>query len=687
MLSEFVNLNDRHDYVEYLRFSDDAQNERSIDQQHDEIERVLAKLGYRWNRLRSYADRGESGKRQNREQFLRMVRDIEAGIIKPRFILTDTSERCGRNDQIGPLLQTLKRKYGVMRLVAALNFSPPTGVAGVVTEAFENVRAQTENMTKSHQVARGMRDLVVQGFWPGGPVPFGYQLKKEVVRVGGRDKFRSRLALDPNSIWIRQRVIRQAAEGMSPLFITRGLNEDTDIPDVHKPFDESHVRRMVTDTIAIGVFRYPKVERDIIADINVSRRRLVEDVKSYENFVEPCVDRELFERAQSVCQNRRQPSTSSNPYRNCVRGLKVTSPLAGLVFCSQCGRRMTPISSGRKSKAGTSYRYYHCQRARSGACSNKRHVDRTQLEASVIQLLRNQLLPVNGNAVPEWFAPFVEQVRELLKQYESEDGSPVESLRHQVEDLNAKISGWSASLGDPKLAEAVRRQLEGELEQALADRDELITRIRVAESDAKVAEQLLDPGEVLNELKVLEQTLSTDNPALTNVELLKHIIRIVCYPDGAVVLEGTNVGLFPGLSELSVVQSTGVPAAAAGAPLPFTASSRSSHVGPRRLTPRDTGQSILDDKDDDLGGRRHDALKVDRYDHLAPEFCWEARILIEERKPQSQTDSERIIVYKKAHPKMPLYKVADHFGRTPWFIRQAMKHAQHGVEPSDPIAG
>src|SRR4051812_13093537 len=95
-----------HDYAVYLRMSSELQNEKSPDAQKREIDSTVRRLGCPWREVAAYRDDAKSGRRiGNRPDFVRMLRDIETGVLQVDFILVDTKERFGRMDELDEVLR------------------------------------------------------------------------------------------------------------------------------------------------------------------------------------------------------------------------------------------------------------------------------------------------------------------------------------------------------------------------------------------------------------------------------------------------------------------------------------------------------------------------------------------------------------------------------------------------------
>ena len=169
----------------YLRMSSDKQNPKSPKQQKDRIETIIKNRNLPWRIIAVYQDDAKSGKSvRNRPGFMKMINDIETGAIAIDAILVDTIERFGRMEDLDNRRKRLYNKHGVLVLSADRNFADPYSAEGRAMTAVENLRAHDANRIKANDVVRGKIGAIEQGFWPGGPVPYGFQL--ELVHIERR---------------------------------------------------------------------------------------------------------------------------------------------------------------------------------------------------------------------------------------------------------------------------------------------------------------------------------------------------------------------------------------------------------------------------------------------------------------------------------------------------------------------
>lgn len=135
-----------------------------------------------------YSDEGHSGKKiKGRQEFMRMLNDIEDGKDGVDFVLAFKLSRFGRNaaDVLSSL--QLMQDYGVNLICVedGIDSSKEAGkllisiIAAVAEMERENIRVQT--MAGREQKAR-------EGKWNGGFAPYGYRLENGELAQEKRSK-------------------------------------------------------------------------------------------------------------------------------------------------------------------------------------------------------------------------------------------------------------------------------------------------------------------------------------------------------------------------------------------------------------------------------------------------------------------------------------------------------------------
>lgn len=157
----------------YARQSLDKKDSISIESQ---IEFSKREIGDKPSR--TYKDKGYSGKNTNRPDFERLIRDIEAGIIKKVWVYK--LDRISRSVLDFCNMMLLFNKYGVEFVSCTEKFDTSTPM-GKAMLSIAMVFAQLERETTQQRVKDNYYERGKRGFYTGGPVPYG--LKKVKIKI------------------------------------------------------------------------------------------------------------------------------------------------------------------------------------------------------------------------------------------------------------------------------------------------------------------------------------------------------------------------------------------------------------------------------------------------------------------------------------------------------------------------
>jgi len=269
------------------------------------------------------------------------------------------------------------------------------------------MRASEHGRILGHNVLRGKRDAALEKHWPGGPPPFGFMLKNIMKTVKGREEVdHSILMPNPETAWIIAKLFRMAAaKSWGTTLLAKYLNGQADIPDKFKPFQPETIGYRLDNPIYFGELLYEQNATGIVDDMRVVERNADEDMLRIPEFCEPIIDRETWNQVQVVRQirrdrlaeaRRRKADSNGKQIEPPAPGLSVKYLLSGLVFCSECGLRMTTSSSSKyvtKSGETNYYVNYVCPGYLAGHCANSKSVPEKWLREVIVARIRERLFP------------------------------------------------------------------------------------------------------------------------------------------------------------------------------------------------------------------------------------------------------------------------------------------------------
>jgi transposase len=157
----------------------------------------------------------------------------------------------------------------------------------------------------------------------------------------------------------------------------------------------------------------------------------------------------------------------------------------------------------------------------------------------------------NAN-LPGWLHDLLDQVRMHLLKMDESTPDKLSALESERKAIEAKIRGFTLSLGDPELSSDLRSAIQKEWEDAIARANEIDQVSREQTSRGEQIERILDPKEILERLDRLAEVLAANNPTMGNVKLSMHIDRITCHADGTVEMKCCKLGALADAIELLV---------------------------------------------------------------------------------------------------------------------------------------
>lgn len=658
-------------YVRYGRMSTDRQNPRSPDQQFGEIARVLWRLHYPWTLVCDFRDDGISGRViKGRPGLQRMLREIKSGNLQVDVIAVDTFERFGRADELAEERRILYVRHGVLILTADSGFADPNSPQGRALSMVESMRSTEEGRIKGLNVLRGKRDAVLQGYWPGGLVPFGFRLESVMGERDGRQVvLHSVVRPDPATAWISKFVYELAYKTQwGATRIAAALNADLRISSI-KVFHASTVADILDNHLYHGDMFYGEKSVSIIDDRRVVEKNPEEDVLYVRDYCPSIVSREV---SLAVKKLRRQrgaiiAARMAKAHADCEKqiaapapGIALEYPVSGLLRCGLCNRAMTAGAGGAyETQAGEVHRYvrYRCPVHRSGACPNGIKVPEPWIRETVTQLIRTRVLEQDKRS----FQHLVELVRRHLQERIAAAPDVRPQLEKELGELQEQMSGWSQTLGKPTLSPALRSKCEADYDAALLRQQEIEQQIAGLEHLQRTHEVNIDDAAIIERLDRLATLLGGDNATATNVELSAHIDWIRAYPDGSVIVRTSRLGALAECKE--ALQSVLPVRPAAG---------DSSEVRGRR---RPRLQLVDPERShDELDWAVHNATDLDRFAGLPEELFWYDEFEIPVRKSWAETHAVAVAMCRLEG--LTHEAIAGQFEKAVPTVRAALRHAE-----------
>ena len=406
--------------VVYARFSSHRQGEQSIEGQVTEAERFAQNHGL--TIIHTYADRAQTGRNDNREQFQLMLADA----AKHKFdaLIVWKTDRIGRNKEEIALNKYHLKKNGIKIYYVAESI--PDTPEGIILESVIEGMAAYYSEQLSQNIKRGQRASAAKAQSTGGNRPLGY--------LTGSDK---KFIIDPENAPTVKLVFDLYSKGKTIAQIVSILNERGHRTLKGRPFTHNSLRTMLKNEKYIGIYTY-------------------KDEIRIENAIPPIIDVETFNKVQEMLKYNQRAAAHKNS--------KTEFLLTEKLFCGKCGAMMVGVSG--TSHTGNRHHYYYCHDQRKKLC-NKKPVRQAWIEnlvlEHVIKLVQDEEL--------------LEYIAENTYNYyiaQNTDTAYTKSLQKNLADVENSISNLVKAIEQGIFNEATKKRMDeldeqkAEIESALA---------------------------------------------------------------------------------------------------------------------------------------------------------------------------------------------------------------------------
>ena len=422
-----------------------------------------------------YIDDGFTGTDFDRPGFMRLKADIESGLVN--CVIVKDLNRFGRNYTVGgDLIDNYFARKNVRFI--ALNNGVDTAddhmnaATRCISIGVTNVINESYSAMTSVSIRGTLNNHRKQGKFIGAFACYGYRKNPDDNHC---------LIIDEEAAEVVRTIYQKFIGGMSLIGITKELNA-LGIPNPtlykqQKGFNfhardgkndglwcDRTVRRILQNQMYIGNM-VQGVNKTVSYKVHECKAVPKEDWIVVEHTHEPIIDRETFDKAQSLF-NRHIRSSPVN---------KQTDLFAGLVRCADCGAVMSKKTN--KLPYGT-YRYYKCStKRRQGRCTN--HTIRIDKLEQVVLTYLQKMIDLA-----------VEYDRVMAQLQNSRNASESDSLQRALEDRQRErekclktmldlYPDWKANL----ITQEEYRLLKANLSDKIAKLDEMIEKLTQSQNE------------------------------------------------------------------------------------------------------------------------------------------------------------------------------------------------------------
>jgi DNA invertase Pin-like site-specific DNA recombinase len=502
----------------YARYSSDAQNPRSLDDQVYECKACASNRGWVVDSQHIYLDAALSGADTNRPAYLQLKRAALDGQFE--HIVVDDLSRLGRDMAESATIFRELTELGVS-LVAVADGIDTSNPSAKIPFYFKGMMNEMFLDDMKAKIVRGLKGQVLRGYSPGGRV-YGYKTKQILDPSGATDKFGRpkrlgcEVMIDQKQAKIVQHIFEMKVAGLGYRTIADHLNQKNE-PSPHSGcgqragfWSRSTIRSIILQRKYMGDWTWNKTRwlKRTQGSTRIKKDRPPSEWVRFQSEALRIISDELWQSVHSKAIKSRQPKPGP-------RGRYL---LSGLLKCDRCGASLVIQNSGISS-------VYICGGYRNGGtsvCSNNHRLSRFVLEGSFCEELRQIL--VSPTLLEDLASRVKKSIRERLATGQSQE----KDMRRRRRQIDGRLNNLVGLVETGDVSKAISRrilELEREIETI----------------DTNLARTSHSPG-------------SLPTIALGTVEAkLKDLCRLLNAPDGTPGVQKQAIkNLFP--DRLSVVQ-------------------------------------------------------------------------------------------------------------------------------------
>jgi site-specific DNA recombinase len=325
-----------------------------------------------------YSDEGFSGKNiQGRQEFQRMLGDIQDGKDGVSYVLVFKLSRFGRNaaDVLNSL--QLMQDFGV-NLICVEDGIDSSKDAGKLMISVLSAVAEIERENIRTQTMAGREQKAREGKWNGGFAPYGYKLENGELLIAEDEVEVVRVIYDR---YIHTNDgIQGVAKYMNSHGYTKKLRQNGTIPG----FSTSFVKAVLDNPVYMGKIAYGRRKTEKKMGTR-NEMHVVEqsEFPIYEGQHEAIISEEDWQLAQ-------EKRKANGFKREKIHDLNHAHILSGLLKCPCCGKSLYGNIAKAHSKDKKTRYYYYCKNttgATGHKCTFRLNIEQTELNEMVAKII------------------------------------------------------------------------------------------------------------------------------------------------------------------------------------------------------------------------------------------------------------------------------------------------------------
>lgn len=372
---------------------------------------------------------------ENRPVLLQLLSKIQQGNVKHLWVYNN--DRLSRNEITAQTIKTTLKKHSVTLYTENGKFDFNNYQDNFLKTILDGV-AQLDNAQRAERTRIGKLNRVKQGFWMGGPAPFGYKTVNKKL-ILNKDE----------SVWV-EKIYQWYADGKPIEWIKSELDKNGVQSRRKKLWSLGSVRKILQNTHPIGYYNYmdKKTEESVQCKC-------------------PCI---VSKTLWNKCQKRREIIHERKGQINRTKRFYL---LRDLLYCGHCGKHM----SGRIKEDKNEYLYYCPHRERAWVKSASKGQDKWKRNNGC-DMNRSLNIPLTDDFIMKEIgsAIFLSNIREnAYNVYHN----------HTNDQKNASDS-------DVSILKLRKKRFEKELERAINNVADLKTEKLLKQQNERVIDGVID---------------------------------------------------------------------------------------------------------------------------------------------------------------------------------------------------
>lgn len=414
----------------YGRFSSNNQREESIDAQYRAAKQFIESKGDEI--VAEYADKGKSGTSAKRPEFLRMIKDAEAG--KFDYIVVHKLDRFSRNKYDSAIYKRRLKQCGVKLLSVTENLddSPESLILESVIEGM----AEYYSRNLARETMKGLKENAFKAENTGGKPPLGYDVDAEKKYI-----------INPKEAESVQLIFKMTIDGYSRGEIIKELNERGFKTKLGTVFRPNSIHSILTNEKYTGVYVYNKTaSKDTFGKRNGHSYKDESEIIRVEGGMPQIISKEDFQKVQEILKMRKQKPGANKAKENYL--------LTGIIKCGCCGRPYQGNRRVRKDKPlYVSYRCSLRKKSVTGECDNK-EIRKEYVEEYVLSELERKIF--NDEAITY----LTKGINDNLRKQECIDDDKKSILLKESKDIEGQINNIVNAISQGFVQEEFKERME-----------------------------------------------------------------------------------------------------------------------------------------------------------------------------------------------------------------------------------